>query len=139
MSKRLANTHKVYGSESPRAKALNQGLGPSTQILLSTLIGGGIGGVLGSAFGNDIGIGTGSGIASGAGIGMASGAILGAGSQLVGALAAALTRTRTAEEQRKASNQGSLRNHLIPGYGMYDYFKTLGHSNYVSMDPSSNK
>ena len=137
--KRITNTHKAYGAKSSRAKAIHQAIGPATQVLLSSLIGAGIGGVVGGVFGDNIGVGKVTGIAGGAGIGMSAGAAIGAGSQLVGALAAALTRTRTAEEQRKASTQGSARNYLIPGYGTYDHFKTLGHSNYVSMDPPSNK
>ena len=45
----------------------------------------------------------------------------------IGGLAAALTPTRTDEEQEEAGTSG-LSNLLIPGVGQYNYMKRLGHS-----------
>lgn len=143
-AKRLSNVHKMYGAESPRAKAVHQVVGPATQALLSTLIGAGIGGVVGNmaskylpddempdGLSKEVAA-TSAGALTGAGIGATSSVA----ASLIGAVAAAISKTRTAEEQREASNAGSLAHYLVPGYGTYDRFKTLGHSNTIGKKAS---
>lgn len=142
VNKRLTNTHKHYGAKSPRLKAFNQVIGPSTQTLLSALAGGVIGsmvvpvavrkGTEMGAFDKDSDMPSENTLRAG---GFMLGSAVGAGASglahLVGALAAGMSKTRTPEEQAKASNRSSLGHYLVPGYGMYDYYKTLGHSNTI--------
>lgn len=128
--KRLANVHKAFGSDSPRKKAIHQMLGPSTQAVLMMLGGGLIGGYVGSKYADrsnpferrdDAAVG---GFMAGAMAGLGTSGLI----NLTTALAAAITDTRTDKEQEEATNQSSIKNYLVPGYGVYDYYKTLGKS-----------
>lgn len=127
--KRLANVHKVFGSESPRAKTIHQILGPSTQAVLMMLGGGLLGSYLGSKYADKSNPFEQRGAAAG---GFMAGAMAGLGTagiiNLTTALAAAITETRTDKEQAEATNQSSIKNYIVPGYGVYDYYKTLGKS-----------
>jgi outer membrane lipoprotein SlyB len=127
--KRLTNVHKAFGSESPRKKTINQMLGPSTQAVLMMLGGGLIGGYVGSKYADKSDPWEQRGASAG---GFMAGAMAGLGTagliNLTTAVAAAITDTRTDKEQEDATNQSSIKNYLVPGYGVYDYYKTLGKS-----------
>ena len=52
----------------------------------------------------------------------------GTGMQLIGALAAAIRRRRTKEEQIESDKGSVLKKYLIPGTAVYDYYKRVGRS-----------
>lgn len=64
-------------------------------------------------------------VAKGAFIGGLTGLAAGA---LTGVLAAAITKRRTRDEQRAAELEPGLLSHVVPGKGVYNYWKRLGYS-----------
>lgn len=66
--------------------------------------------------------------ATGAVKGGIAGIAAGAAVNLAAALAAAITNRRTRDEQRAAELEPGLLSHVVPGKGVYNYWKRLGYS-----------
>ena len=99
----------------PVAHAMSEGFGPITSTAAAALAGLVAGGAT---------TGRHSGAMAGAGLG-AAGAIA---ANLIGAIAAAIKRRRTKEEQMKSDEKSVLLKYLIPGLATYDSYKRLGRS-----------
>lgn len=121
ITRRMINTNKLYGSDQPRTREVLRALLGASSIALPTAASAGVGGLIGKATGGRTGAIIGAGV--GAGIGLASTAL----AQIIGAVAAGITKRRTDDEQRKAIADGNAK-FLIPGYASYDAWKTLGKS-----------
>ena len=67
------------------------------------------------------------GAKKGLGIGAAIGGGLGLGASSIGGLAALLTKTRDAKDQKKYEQGGTAPNYIIPGMAAYNGYKSLGH------------
>ena len=102
-----------------RGRILSDLVSPGGQMLLLALAGGIVGGIVGDIEGRAE-----LGAIAGAGAGLATGGMV----NMAGALAAALTRKRTIEEQAKAENRSGIWSWLVPGKGTYDSWKRLGAS-----------
>ena len=66
--------------------------------------------------------------ADGALVGGLTGLAAGTAANLAAALAAAITNRRTRDEQRAAELEPGLLSHVVPGKGVYNYWKRLGYS-----------
>lgn len=113
--------------------AIAQGFGPITSTLAAMLAGGAAGGALGAGVGGTFGVDDSH--AKGALLGGGVGALAGTGALggiallanlLGGPIAAAMTKRRTAEEQRAYNNSSTLKEYLIPGVAPYNAWKTTG-------------
>lgn len=126
--KRLGRSSAESKERTGKSNLVSEVIGPTG----SVLGGAGLGALLGAPIGVASQAGGGysapndaeAGAGTGAGVGM----MLAAAGIPVGALAAAFTPTRTDEEQDEADRRSGLWN-LAPGYGMYNLFKRIGHSN----------
>lgn len=123
-SYRLAQRIRRVADQSDRAGA------KGTRNLLAEVLGGLTAPIVGAGVGGLAGLGisaaTGSNKGVGAGIGAGAGAAL---PQLIGALAAAVTKRRSRKEQTASDTSGrATAKYLVPGLGVYDYLKRLGAS-----------
>ena len=100
--------------------------------LLGALLGGGIGYLSKK---NPEGVRLGALIGGGSGIGAAAIA------DLAAAIAAAIKRRRTADEQveHDKGNLVTAKNLLVPGYARYNYYKRIGRSQGDRDEPAENK
>lgn len=98
----------------PVAHAVAEHLGSGTSMLIPLLAGTGIGAAVGKERGAL------NGYIAGAGVGTAA--------TLIGAIAAAIKRRRTAQEQIEADKGSLLAKYLVPGRAAYDYYKRIGRS-----------
>ena len=109
-----------------RTNAAGEILGSATSMTLPTLLTTGIGAGIG-ALAVDDGYRCG-GALVGSIVGSLAGLGITATTNLVGALAAAITRRRTAEEQMQHDMSNHASNWIVPGVSTYNYYKRLGRS-----------
>lgn len=109
-----------------RANAAGELLGGATSTILPTLLTAGIGAGVG-ALTADYRY-RGSGALVGSIVGTLTGLGITATSSLVGALTAAVTRRRTAEEQMQHDMYPHASNWIVPGFSSYNHYKRLGRS-----------
>ena len=134
LSKRIQNQVKEQEARAlkkklpscARANAAGELLGGATSTLLPTLLTAGIGAGVGALAADD-GY-RGSGALVGSIVGTLTGLGITATSGLVGALTAAVTRRRTAEEQMQHDMYPHTSNWIVPGVSSYNYYKRLGRS-----------
>lgn len=109
-----------------RANAAGEILGGVSSTILPTLLATGIGASIGASSAGDGNRG------SGALAGSVAGALTGLGitatAGLVGAITAAVSRRRTAEEQMQHDTSHHVSNWIVPGVSAYNYYKRLGRS-----------
>ena len=110
---RASNKHK--GSD-PMGHALREAIGPITSLAASRLAGKSLGWLVSKISGNEHA----TSIGELAGVGTAA---LG---NAVGALAAAIKRRRTKEEQLEHDKGSTWKDMLIPGFGAYNSLKRMG-------------
>ena len=109
-----------------RANAAGEILGGVSSTILPTLLTAGIGAGIGALSAGDGNRG------NGALAGSVAGALTGLGitatAGLVGAITAAVSRRRTAEEQMQHDTSPHVSNWIVPGVSSYNYYKRLGRS-----------
>lgn len=133
--RRVINTDKHYGSKHPRTRNFLRSLSGEAIPVTSAIIGSILGmkyfrsnfdGMMPPGMGQQIDMSAVEKL-HGAMMGGGLGYLLGSIPNIIGAVAAGITKRRTDDEQRKAST-GSYAKFLIPGYASYDDWKTMGKS-----------
>ena len=120
LNKRLKRQTEVEGGGTPHF--WSQKFGPLTSIGLLTALGALGGGVTSNLIGNGASAG---GFATAGGL---AGLLAGLGMHAIGEVGAAITPTRTAQEQKDYANSSTAKEWLIPGYAPYNKWKSIGRS-----------
>lgn len=114
---------QVYGGGRQQgAERLGDLTNIASSLLAGAVIGAGVGALKSNVKSRGVSVGV------GALVGGAYGTIIGALSAAPGAALAAVTPTRTDEEQEKYERGSSLMNYTVPGVASYNYWKSVGNA-----------